>query len=110
MWETLFNITILIHWIITILSFVSILNIILKGSRANYSMAYTGLIFVLQGVFSGCIFTDIQNWILSQYNGGWIENKLILDYVITGNSEMLRVLLAVIGLAFTLPVIQRFIK
>jgi len=107
MWELLFNIVSLIHLAIWFVSFFAVIRLIYRQDRAYKSAAYIGVILIAQGLRNGCPVTDIQNWLLSQYHGGFIENKFLLDWYIPTNNEFVRILAVNIGIVLLFPIITK---
>lgn len=88
--ETILSFITGIHYIFWALSFIATGCIVVKGSKAKLSIIYIGLIILLQGIFNGCVITDIQNFFLNKYNGTFVENRLLLTYIVQDEWGLLR--------------------
>lgn len=107
MFEILFDLLIIGHYIIWVLTILATIDFIFNGSKAKaISVGYLGLFLIGQGLFNGCIITDLQNFLLSKYNGGFIENKFLLDYFVSGDTTLHRLLFVNVGIILLLEMIR----
>jgi hypothetical protein len=68
-----------IHYLIYLFSFFALGRISFLGLQAKWSCRYISIIFILQGIRNGCIFTDLQNYFWNLEHLGQAQNTLLFS-------------------------------
>jgi hypothetical protein len=101
----------IMHWVIYVLSLVSVAILIFKNKIDNVwriAAIYLAIIAITQALTGGCIITYLQNYFLEQAGKPILENKFLGNYLLPSSYEIAgRVSSFIMGLILLLPIIKK---
>ena len=87
----------ILHYSIYFFSFVCLLSLIIRGSKAKVEALYISIFFLIQSIYNGCPLTTIQNyfWIREGYLP--VDNQFIFSELLPVNTILLRIVFSIIS-------------